>query len=140
MADSQETEPKRVAIGGTSVVPTQPDELVYPLRRETFDILCEGEATNENQRCRDLSISVCATSLFGLIALFANADPKNLNFKDSPWGFSLLLISGTVFLASGTLSIFFGRRSFKNPASSSYARAKKRILDFFSTDNQKNSP
>lgn len=134
--EPRQTEEVRIGVGGGVVVPTQPQEVAYPLRRETFDVLCEGERTKKDERWRDVSISICATSFLALITMMVTVDWQKMHPDTNLLGFLLVVLVAAIFLATLALSFIFNRKVGQQPASSSYARVKKKIIGWFEQRDQ----
>lgn len=135
MTDNEETQSKtqepRISVGGEVVVPTQPQEVAYPLRREIFDILCEGESAKSDERWRDVAISVFATSVLSLITILATVDWDRIHPVKNKLGFLLFLLIAAITLSSLFMVIFFNRRVFGQKPPSVYARVKGNIEKWF---------
>lgn len=134
--DQDQSQEVRIAVGGGLVVPTQPEEVGYPLRREIFDLLCEGESARKDERARDVCISISATSLLSLCTLLVTVDWESMQPFKNWLGFLLVILLVAVFLATTGLSYFFHRRVGQHPESSGYARVKQKITDWFEQRGQ----
>jgi hypothetical protein len=56
-----------IQVGGGIKVRPRPDELAYPLRRDEFDALLEGEPLKEEKRWHDIALASSIASLVGLL-------------------------------------------------------------------------
>lgn len=120
-----------VDVGGGMIVPTQPQEMAYPLRRDTFDLLCETETINEDLRWRDIALAFFAASFAGIVGLLGSID----------WTATLTNKSWTPIIATGALGvltfssfiIFLIQRGKikRKPVATGYWRAKQRIIDWY---------
>lgn len=129
--DTGQPQEVRVAVGGTVVVPTQPEEVGYPLRRAEFDILCEGENANKDERWRDVCIGVCATALMSLFALFATADWARILTSKAWVALTLSVVLLVIFVSSFVVSLILHSRVKRQALSSGYSRLKTRIENYF---------
>jgi hypothetical protein len=122
--------PTLSAVGGTMVIPPQPDEAAYPLRREQFDLLCEGEISEE-RTVRDICIAVFVSAFVGLIGLLATVDWNTAirEGRRAPfiWTASLA-VAVFASLVSGATAQW---RLSRIRTCSGYSRVRKRISDFF---------
>ena len=56
-----------VEVGGTITIRVRPDEIAYPLRRDEFDALMEGEPLAEEKRWRDIALASAVAFFVGLL-------------------------------------------------------------------------
>lgn len=122
--------PTFAPVGGMMVIPSQPDEPVFPLRREQFDLLCEGEVS-EQRTLRDVCVAVLASSAVGLVGLLATVDwgSAEREARRGPFIWTVIL-AVAVFAAFVTGAIAQWRVS-RMQTQSGYSRTRKRISDFF---------
>ncbi len=120
-----------VSVGGGVVVSAQPEEVAYPLRREEFDMLCEGEGCTRDERWRDVLIAVAATALVGLCALVLTVDWRQAIVSWKWVAFIIVLVQAVLFVSGTVISIFLHLRVRRQAASSGYARVKSKIDRYF---------
>lgn len=122
--------PTFAPVGGTMVIPSQPDEPVFPLRGEQFDLLCEGEVS-EQRTVRDICIAVLASSAVGLVGLLATIDWGSVvrEGRKAPFIWTLILAVGVC--AAGVTGAIAQWRVSRMRTQSGYSRVRKRISDFF---------
>lgn len=130
-----ESQESNISVGGGMVVPTQPKEIAYPLLRESFDTLIEGEITNKDEKWRNISISIFSTSFLSLLTLLVTVDWTSLNVTNNPVGLLLVILITAITLATFVLMIIFFVRARKL-ISSSYSRTKAKITDWFNQPRQ----
>jgi hypothetical protein len=105
----------------------QPAELVFPLRREQFDLLCEGETMQQEL---GLCIATFITSVGGLIGLLATIDWTAAFAQKKVFPFVWTALFAVVALASGLVGgLAYTRSSGKGR--SGYSRVKAKIAEFF---------
>lgn len=107
-----------------------PDEVAVPLRKDQFEILCEG-GVGEARASRDLCLGVFLGSIVGLFGILATTD-------DTVWkperrgrflfwlAFLFLIVSGS---AVGTCIHWVRLR--RTSTDSLYSRLRKRLQDMF---------
>jgi hypothetical protein len=117
-------------VGGTMIVPPQPDELVFPLRREQFDLLCEGEVS-EQRTLRDICIATCASAAVGLMGLLATIDWDFTVRQGRKGPFIWTSILAVIMLASAVTLVVAQHHITRTGKRSGYSRVKQRISDFF---------
>lgn len=117
-------------VGGTMVVPPQPDEPVFPLRREQFDLLCEGEVT-EQRSVRDVCVATFTSGFVGFLGLLATIDWDSAITQRRKGPFVWSVILAVIVFASAVTGLVAQWRLTRTGTSSGYSRCKGRILDFF---------
>ena len=122
--------PTFAAVGGTMVIPSQPDEPVFPLRREQFDLLCEGEVS-EQRTVRDICVAVLASSVVGLVGLLATIDWSSAVREARKAPFIWTAILATSVCAATVTGAIAQWRVSRTRTQSGYSRAKNRISGFF---------
>jgi len=118
-------------VGGGLAVPTQPREMVYPLRRDRFELLCEVETINDDKRWRDAALAFFAAAVAGSIGLMAALD----------WGSTLtnkrwptVIFTGVLWVLTMTsLSIFiyFLFRVRRTSETGAFSRVKSEIKKWY---------
>ncbi len=75
-ARNQSGQPQELKLdaGGRVVILSQPEELGYPMRREEFEILCEGEAHAKDKEWRNILIALAASGMIGLLGQIATTE------------------------------------------------------------------
>lgn len=129
---TNQSEPRdsKIFVGGGLVIPTQPEEVAYPLVRETFDTLIEGEITNKDERWRDISISIFSTSLLSMLTMLVTIDWNKITVSQNLIGFLLVILIAAITVATSVLMVIFICRARK-PVSSSYSRTRDKIVEWF---------
>lgn len=120
-----------VSVGRGLVVLAQPEEVAYPLRREEFDMLCEGEGCTRDERWRDVLIAVAVTALVGLCALVLTVDWGQALVSWKWVALVVVLVQAVLFVSGAVISIFLHLRVRRQAASSGYARVKSKIGRYF---------
>jgi hypothetical protein len=117
------------AVGGEAVVPMQPQEMCYPLRLDTFELLCETETINEDKKNMEIAIAIFTTAAVGAASLFASVDwtatLKNMNWLAMICTFLLCVLAA----AFAVVSIIQWRKV--KPQSTGYWRAKTKIVKWY---------
>ena len=106
---------------GTMVVEPPPDERLFLLTRDKFDLLRSGNISEERQS-RDVMLGIFFGSATGFISLGASTDWK------PGAGFLLLLV---VTLTSGALAFLLDRKCRRAKLAPGYARVTNEIETFF---------
>ncbi len=123
---------RRLTVGEVVVV-GQPEEVAYPLRREQFDMLCEGEALTNDARWRDVSLSVSVAALMGLMAQIMTLDWNHALGTGEKMVLILTGILAVLFLSSSVLFVYVCIRVRRQITKSGYARIKAKIEHYFTT-------
>ncbi len=109
------------------IVTEQPAERVFPLRREQFDLLCEGETMRQEF---GLSVATFISSAVGLIGLLATVDWSTAFAQKKLGPFVWTGLLAAAVLASGVVGGLAHRRG-SGKDRSGYSRVKSKILEFF---------
>jgi hypothetical protein len=117
-------------VGGTIIIPPQPNEPAFPLRREQFDLLCEGEVS-EQRTVRDICVAVLASSAVGLVGLLATIDWDSAVREARKAPFIWTAILAILVCAAAVTGAVAQWRVSRTRAQSGYSRVKRRISDFF---------
>jgi hypothetical protein len=117
------------------VVPPQPDEPVFPLRREQFDLLCEGEVS-EQRTVRDVCLATFGSAMVGLIGLLATVDWDSAVRQGRMRPFIWTAILAAIVLAAAVTAVVAQWRLTRTGTSSGYSRIQHKILDFFDRQTQ----
>jgi hypothetical protein len=120
-------------VGGEAVVPIQPQEMCYPLRRDTFELLCETETINDDKKYRDLAVAVFFTALVGYIGLAAC--PEMATTTDQRITSALRFFLAVLTVASLAVAAIQALKVWKKPESTGYARSKTKIVKWYQDNN-----
>jgi hypothetical protein len=126
------TPPVKGYQAGVVVARPLPDEMAVPLRKDQFDILCEG-GIGEARASRDLCIGVFFGTLAGLVGVVATADWDTVWKPERRWLFLLpvlVLCMGVAGSAVGAC-IHWVRLS-RADSDSPYSRVRKQLSELFS--------
>lgn len=114
------------------VVGRRPDEVGVPLREDEFQILCDGEVS-QDRAGRDLCLGLLVSAVVGLAGLAATTD-WDVVLHHGRWGpLAWMSILGTLAAASGGAAIVYHRRYHRVRSNSPYARLKNRLAQSFKT-------
>jgi len=117
--------------GGSLVAFPRPDEIVVPLRRDEFDILCEGGANGE-KASRDLCVGIGATAAVGLVGVLATIDWKNVwQPGNRGWFIFFLLLFSMATTGSFVGAGIFHAREKKTRGNSPFSRIRARLAGEF---------
>jgi hypothetical protein len=115
----------------STVVPTIPADMAYPLREDEYQTLCDG-ASGADRASRDLCIGLFVGTMVGIIGVLATVDwqifwaQKHIGLLF--WLGILLFIAAVA--AAGCA--FYWRQMYRKDTSRS--RLKVRISEFFAAD------
>jgi len=124
-------QPKRGYNLGGMVAFQRPDEIVVPLRRDEFEVLCEGEASSEKSN-RDLSAGIGMTGLVGLVGVLATADWNSSLLPGHRAWFLLFLIALSVITVGACVATFIFQTQLKKTLhNSAFSRIKARMQNWF---------
>jgi hypothetical protein len=118
-------------VGGEAVVPIQPQEMCYPLRLDTFELLCETETINEDKKNMELAIAVLITAAVGAMSLFASLDWTATLTKMNWLALICTFLLCVLTAASLAVSIMQWVKVRKKPQSTGYWRAKTKIVKWY---------
>ena len=121
---------QRIEVGGGTVVYTQPLQVGYTLRREEFELLCEGEIDAEDKRWRDVCLGIAVAVLMGFLSVVVAVDWQQDASRKSwrVWIVTVILGAGT--LAAFGLFFYLLNRLKGRTKSSGYQRTKEKIHSF----------
>ena len=121
----------RLDAGGRIVILSQPEELGYPIRREEFEILCEGEVHAKDKEWRNILIGITATAGLALLEQIATTEwGRALELKK--WlVFMAVFVEALVFLSSIVISVYLHFRVRRRAVPSGYVRMKQKISTYF---------
>lgn len=130
-AISGSTLPQNVQLGGGLTTPTQPMEMAYPLRRDTFELLCETETMNEDKRWRDIALAFFGAAVAGFLGLLGSVDWKATitNNTWTPIVFTFLL--GVLAVSSFAVFMIQHIKVEKKPVATGYWRVKAKITTWY---------
>jgi hypothetical protein len=123
---------------GRVAIRKHPDELVYPLRRDEFDVLLEVEALAEEKRWRDVALGSGVASLVGLLGILAAVDWSQISLAREwvPVLFVALLGMATV----GSVILFIVEEArVRRVQGSGFSNVSARIKNFLEEHSQKES-
>lgn len=116
--------------GGLFAFP-RPDEIVVPLRREEFDILCEG-AISEEKSSRDLYIGALVGAFVGLVGVFASADWASTWQTERRWLFLVSVLVLFIMAAASAMGAGIHQSRMKRTSNNSpFSRLRTRLLGLF---------
>lgn len=118
------------SLGGTLVVPPQPDESCYPLRLDQFQTLCDGEMS-EARSIRDACVGAVATGVFGIAGLYFTIDWGSAISHVQKGPFVVTTILCFLTLASVGVAVVEHRRMKQTRGHSTYSRLVKVISVYF---------
>lgn len=130
-SNEQQVTKRGYSAGGSLFAFPRPDEVVVSLRREEFDILCEG-GVSEEKASRDLYIGVGSGAFAGLIGVLATTD-WDATWKPGHRGlffFSLLVLCVMVagsLIGARIHQVRLDRTISKSP----FSRLTSRLLRLF---------
>ena len=116
-------------VGGTLVVPQQPDVMTYPLRQDQFETLCEGEMSTARST-RDACFGAFLTGAVGIIGIFVTIDwdeAVKLGRHPYAWTFILCLLTGLAIIYLAVSSI----QMWRTKTESSYSRLVEKLRQYF---------
>jgi hypothetical protein len=117
--------------GGGLLVQPLPDEIGVPVRRDQFEILCEG-GVGEARANRDLCLGIFFGTVAGLSGVLATTEWTTIWAPERRWGF--LFWVAILFLMTAGSAVGAGihwlrlRRTTKD---SPYSRLKTRLLKMY---------
>jgi len=130
-SDEQPVTKRGYSAGGSLVAFPRPDEVVVSLRREEFDILCEG-GVSEEKASRDLYIGIGCGALVGLAGVLATTDWDS-TWKPGHRGLFFLFLLVLCVMVAGS---FVGARIHqvrldRTISNSPFSRLRARLLRLF---------
>jgi hypothetical protein len=134
VSDSPESEQPVASRGynaGGLVAYPRPDEIVVPLRREEFDILCEGGVSEEKSN-RDLYIGGFFGALAGLAGVLATTDWDTTWKPERRWWFFICLLVLCIMVAASVVGAAIHQVRIKRTITNSpFSRLRARLLGLF---------
>jgi hypothetical protein len=126
-----QAEPGTYQAGAGLVVAKLPDEIGVPVRRDQFDILCEGGIA-EARASRDLCLGTLFGTLAGLAGVVATADWSTVLTPDHRFRFLFSMLLLTV-MASGSAvgAIIYFMRCRRIATDSPYSRVRDKLLKLY---------
>jgi hypothetical protein len=125
-----ETAPERHAVESVFVV-ALPEEIAYPIRREEFVTLREGERDSNDQRWRDVCIGISSTAFPALIGFIAEIDWKFAIASRKWMLFAFAVLFMAIFLSALTIACYLHAMVIQHKTDSAYSRLRQRIDDWF---------
>ena len=116
-------------VGGTLVIPPQPDVMSYALRQDQFETLCDGQIS-VSRSVRDACVGAFATGMAGLIAIWLTLDwdlAEKQGRHPMPWVILLCTLTAVALLYGIVESI----RMWRTQSNSPYARVVRTIKQYF---------
>lgn len=107
-----------------TVVAPQPDQLAFPLTKDKFDLLQQGEISQDRES-RNVALGVWTSTLVGIVAAAAGID------WNKPLSWISVSILAAIFLSSLACYCVFARRANKAKRSPTCARIKAEIETHF---------
>src|SRR6267378_5931388 len=121
---------KYQSLGGTLVVPPQPDVSCYPLRLDQFQTLHDGEMS-EARLLRDACIGIFATGLAGVAGLYFTIDWDSAISHGQKAPFVVTALLSILTLTALVVALVEHRRMIQTRTKSSYSRLIRTIADYF---------
>ena len=117
--------------GGALVVQPLPDEIGVPVRRDQFDILCEG-GIGEARASRDLCLGIFFGALAGLAGVLATTEWSTIWAPERRGGF-LFWVAILFLMTAGSAvgACVHWVRLWRTTKDSSYSRLKDRLLKLY---------
>lgn len=124
--------------GAGLIVAKLPDEVGVPLRRDQFEILCEGGIA-EARASRDLCFGALLGTLVGLAGVVATAD-WSVAFAPGHRFLFLLSMIVLIVIASGSAvgAIIYFMRCRRIATDSPYSRLKDKLLKLYGQERSSN--
>ncbi len=121
---------------GSVVTNPRPNDFGFPMRKDEFEILCEGEIS-EARAGRDLYIGSCVGGVVGLVGVLATTDWATIWQPERRvafvvWGGILLIIVA----ASATGACIHQRRLTRTLRTSPYSRLRSIISTYFESQTR----
>jgi hypothetical protein len=130
-SDDKAVTSRGYSAGGNLVAYPRPDEVVVPLRRDEFDTLCEGGASEE-KASRDLCIGVGATALVGLVGVLATTDWNTTWKPDRRWWFLIPLLVFSVTTVGSIVGVWIYQLRLNRIISNSpFSRVRAKLVGLF---------
>jgi hypothetical protein len=117
-------------VGGTMVVPPQPDEPVFPLRREQFQTLCEGEMS-EGRSIRDACVGAFVTGAVGIAGLYFTIDWDSAISHGRKAPFVVLSFLCVLTIATLVVGWVEKKRIARTRTGSAYSRLIQTVSGYF---------
>ncbi len=133
-------EPLQYSTGGGTVVTPRPSEQAYPLRREEFLTLCDGEAANTAQQWRNFCLAWLFSAVIGLAGLWGSVDLGQAIEAKRMTPVYWVLFLALMVLGSFCLTLFFHVCGKRQQGTGPYTRLKKRIEGSFGVTRESNAP
>jgi hypothetical protein len=117
--------------GGGMIVSKLPDEPGVPVRRDQFDILCEGGVA-EARASRDVCLGILGAALAGIIGVLATTEWDSVWKPDRRWPFIfwvvvlLIMVSG-----SGVGALIYEIRRRTTKTNSPYSRVVAQLTKLY---------
>jgi len=118
-------------VGGEAVVPIQPQEMCYPLRHDTFELLCETETINDDKKYMEIAIAVFIPAAVGVASLLASVDWTATVTKPNWVALICTFLLCVLTATSLVMGIMQWVKVKKKPQSTGYWRAKTKIVKWY---------
>jgi hypothetical protein len=116
--------------GGLVAYP-RPDEIVVPLRREEFDILCEG-GVSEEKSSRDVYVGGFFGTGAGLVAFLATTDWASTWQPERRWWFLIPFLVLCIMITVSVVGACIHQLRLKRISNNSpFSRLRTRLLGLF---------
>jgi len=115
--------------GGALIMPEQPDILTFPLSKDQFQTLRDGEMS-VSRSTRDACIGAFLTGTVGIASIFLTIDWSVAVRQDRhplPWTLALCIMTGVAFIYGLVESI----RMWRTKTESSYSRLIVKLGQYF---------
>jgi len=116
-------------VGGTLIIPPQPNVMSYALRQDQFETLCDGEMS-VSRSIRDACIGAIATGLTGLAGILLTIDwdlAEKQRRHPIPW----VIIMSTLTLVAALYASAESIKMYRTQSSSTYSRLVRTIKQYF---------
>jgi len=116
---------------GSVVTNPRPNDFGFPIRKDEFEILCEGEVS-EARAGRDLYIGSCVGGVVGLVGVLATTDWTTIWQPERRVAF---VVSGAILIgmvtASAVAACIHQKRLTRTRNDSPYSRLRNIISAYF---------
>lgn len=116
-------------VGGSLIVPPQPNVMSYALRQDQFQTLCDGEMST-SRSIRDACIGAFATGLVGIAGILMTIDWQTAE-KQGRHPTACIVVLSTLTLTALVVGLIEWKRMNQTCNNSTYARLVSSIKGYF---------
>jgi len=116
-------------VGGSLIIPSQPNVMTYALRQDQFETLCDGEMS-VSRSIRDACIGAIATGVTGLAGILLTVDwdlAEKQGRHPVPWVIAMC----SLILVAVVYSIAESIKMWRTQTSSAYSRLVGALKQYF---------